>query len=234
MLTVTADRVAGDQLMPVFRCASCGRLLYRPGNLLGRAWQCFTCGPTRVSDAAVDVGADLAALLEREYRLSISGSPDISAVPPGDESGGGPPTSPLWPAPVPRFSDDERRELRQRLTVSNKLPPSGVALVALIVLLAVALILGGGAVVSMSWEDYLLRVAMVAMIVGPALAATLVLIAVVVGAITRWQRLRGVDERLRTTLPPGRVWPTPPDAPADADGRVQRKDDSVSPPAERD
>src|SRR5262249_51300409 len=58
--------------MSVFGCSSCGRLLYRPAELSGRAWQCPSCGPTEVSDE-VTVSPHLAELLEEEYRLSVSG-----------------------------------------------------------------------------------------------------------------------------------------------------------------
>jgi hypothetical protein len=61
--------------MPVFKCKSCQRLLYRPEELLGRAWQCPICGPTHVSEEPVAVPAELAARLEEEYRLSCSRVP---------------------------------------------------------------------------------------------------------------------------------------------------------------
>ncbi len=64
--------------MPVFRCTTCKRYLFRPAELLGRAWQCPSCGPTVVADQAVEVSSTLADLLEREYRLSFAAPPPVS------------------------------------------------------------------------------------------------------------------------------------------------------------
>jgi hypothetical protein len=78
--------------MKVFKCMSCGRLLFRPDELLGRAWHCLTCGPTVVSEEPVIVTAELAALLEKEYQLSLSfppmmviGAPAVAVHPPDDK-----------------------------------------------------------------------------------------------------------------------------------------------------
>jgi len=38
-----------SEVMAVVRCLSCGRLLYRPDEMAGTAWQCITCGPTQVA-----------------------------------------------------------------------------------------------------------------------------------------------------------------------------------------
>jgi hypothetical protein len=38
-------------------CRSCGRVLYRPADLLGNAWQCHVCGPTTVSEEPVTAPA---------------------------------------------------------------------------------------------------------------------------------------------------------------------------------
>jgi predicted RNA-binding Zn-ribbon protein involved in translation (DUF1610 family) len=66
--------------MPVFQCKTCERYLYRPDDLLGRAWQCPGCGPTVISDKAVSLCAELTALLEREYRLGLAPPPEVSAL----------------------------------------------------------------------------------------------------------------------------------------------------------
>jgi hypothetical protein len=58
--------------MAVFQCTSCRRLLFRPDDLIGRAWQCPACGPVVVGDEMMDVSPALAALLEDEYRLGLS------------------------------------------------------------------------------------------------------------------------------------------------------------------
>jgi hypothetical protein len=67
----------------------------------------------------------------------------------------------------------------------------------------------------------------------PSVALIVTMLVVIYGAIHHSQRLDAVDEQLQNAPPPKLDWPTPPD-PADTTGRVQRKDDSVSPPAERD
>jgi hypothetical protein len=73
--------------MPVFQCNSCQRLLYRPEELLGRAWQCPNCGPTVVSEEAVDVSEELAALLKKEYDLYVFVPPTVSVPLPATDSG---------------------------------------------------------------------------------------------------------------------------------------------------
>jgi hypothetical protein len=69
--------------MPVFHCLSCQRLLYRPEELSGRAWQCPECGPTVVSDEAVAVSPELAALLEQEYHVFVTSPPPRPSTAPG-------------------------------------------------------------------------------------------------------------------------------------------------------
>jgi hypothetical protein len=80
-------------------CTSCQRLLFRPDELSGRAWQCPTCGPTVVADAAVDVAPELAALLEKEYRLTRSELAAVSVSRPSPERAP-PRPEPLPPAPA--------------------------------------------------------------------------------------------------------------------------------------
>jgi hypothetical protein len=65
--------------MPVFKCTSCGRLLFRPEEFLGRAWQCPTCGPTGVTDEPYYVPPELADLLEQEYQVNLSAPPVVLA-----------------------------------------------------------------------------------------------------------------------------------------------------------
>jgi hypothetical protein len=60
--------------MAVFKCLSCGRLLYKPDKLPGADWHCLTCGPTTISEAE-GVSPELARLLEREYWLDLAGLP---------------------------------------------------------------------------------------------------------------------------------------------------------------
>jgi hypothetical protein len=67
--------------MPVFNCLSCQRLLYRPDEFLGRAWQCPNCGPVSVSDDPVPVSHELATLLEKEYRLGLPFDPSDDVPP---------------------------------------------------------------------------------------------------------------------------------------------------------
>ena len=68
--------------MAVFECTNCRRLLYRPDDMLGRAWQCPNCGPIVVSEEEVSVFAGLAALLEEEYRLGLSAPlPGVEVTP---------------------------------------------------------------------------------------------------------------------------------------------------------
>jgi ribosomal protein L37AE/L43A len=66
--------------MPVFQCTKCGRYLYRPELLTGRAWQCPGCGPTTVVEPAGSVSAKLEELLDREYRLSLAPPPEVEAL----------------------------------------------------------------------------------------------------------------------------------------------------------
>jgi len=72
--------------MAVVNCLRCGRLLFRPDELLGRHWQCPNCGPTRVSGAELSASAGLAALLEEEYRLSLSSPLPAVDVTPRDSN----------------------------------------------------------------------------------------------------------------------------------------------------
>src|SRR5690348_13482975 len=104
--------------MPVFRCTSCGRLLYRPENLLGRAGMCPTCGPITLSDATVQVDADLAVLLEKEYQVTLLrfNSSAVSASPTSEQQGEGAPQVPSRP-PRPRAPWGEPRQGEPDLTV---------------------------------------------------------------------------------------------------------------------
>ena len=63
--------------MPIFVCESCGRLLFRPEELLGSAWQCPTCGPTVICTEEVTVSLKLASLLQKEYELGLREPPVI-------------------------------------------------------------------------------------------------------------------------------------------------------------
>jgi hypothetical protein len=217
--------------MPVFRCASCGCLLFRPENLPGRAWQCFTCGPITVSDAPVRVNADVAALLEKEYRLSLSGSSEISAEPPGGEREEGPSPTPFWPRP--RDPWEAQSQGQPDLTVPTAPRVFGLAgHVMAVVIVTISLLAAAGILWGFQTSSIMQIVVLV--IVGvPSLALIVTMLVVVYGAIHHNQKLDAVDEQLQNAPPPKLDWPTPPD-PADATGRVQRGNDSVSPPAERD
>jgi hypothetical protein len=68
--------------MPVFKCTSCGRLLHRLEEFLGRSWQCPACGPFNVPKEAVNVSQELARLLESEYELLLLASVPEFAMPP--------------------------------------------------------------------------------------------------------------------------------------------------------
>jgi predicted RNA-binding Zn-ribbon protein involved in translation (DUF1610 family) len=278
--------------MPVFRCTSCGRLLFRPGNLLGRAWQCPSCGPTEVSENSVSVNAELAGLLEREYDLSASDSPDVSAVQcasckrvlyrpvgllgrawqcpncgptvvsagPGrslawrvrtaapklvvrprsqdisttraeDRGGEGPPI-PFWP-PRPSLPTGGRRSGQQELTVPTTPRVLGVALYVLAAMILVVIALACAGVMWRSWGEYIVPLVVVVLIGAPILALIAAVVVTIRGDILRNRKVNAVDSQLQTAPPPKLDWPAPP-APTDADGRVQRGNDSVSPPAERD
>lgn len=69
--------------MAIVQCLPCKRLLFRPGQLAGRAWQCPSCGPTTVAPGTVAVPGRLATLLEYEYYLlhyvSIGASDALTA-----------------------------------------------------------------------------------------------------------------------------------------------------------
>jgi hypothetical protein len=56
--------------MAVFKCRGCGRLVFRPDNLLEFVLHCPTCGPQRIVDEPEVVNLELAALLEKEYLLA--------------------------------------------------------------------------------------------------------------------------------------------------------------------
>ena len=56
------------EVMAIVTCKVCGRLLYRPDEMTGTAWQCIDCGSTDVFTEGVDVPAELAQLIEVEYK----------------------------------------------------------------------------------------------------------------------------------------------------------------------
>ena len=58
--------------MSIYKCSSCGRLLFRPDELSGRAWQCPTCGPIVIADEPAIVSPALSTLLEQEYQRGPS------------------------------------------------------------------------------------------------------------------------------------------------------------------
>jgi hypothetical protein len=55
-------------------CRSCGRLLFRPADLEGSAWQCHVCGPTFVAPVTA-----FTAMLRKVYLLQQAGSPPQTA-----------------------------------------------------------------------------------------------------------------------------------------------------------
>jgi hypothetical protein len=217
--------------MPVYRCTSCGRLLFRPENLLGRAWQCPSCGPTTVSDAAVRVNADVAAILEKEYRLSLPGSAEISTEPPGEEREEG-----LSPTPFRTYPRDPwgtQSQGQQDFTVPTAPRVLGLAGHVMCATILVISLLGAAGILWASWADSILQLVVLVIVGVPSLALIITMLVVIRGAILHEEKLTTVDEQLQNAPPPKLDWPAPPD-PADATGRVQRKDDSVSPPAEGD
>jgi len=64
--------------MAIVTCTTCCGLVWRPDEMVGTAWQCPTCGPTKVSRETQNVPALLAELLEREYKMVVWGTPSAS------------------------------------------------------------------------------------------------------------------------------------------------------------
>jgi hypothetical protein len=218
--------------MPVFRCTSCGRLLFRPGNLPGRGWRCFTCGSTTVSEAAVEVNAALAALLEKEYRLTQFRfrSSAISTSPAAQEQGEGPPLVPFWPPrPTPPLGEERRPDLTVP-TAPRVFSLAGHVMCAVILIIS---LLGAAAILWAPWSGAILNLVVLVVVGVPSLALIVTMLVVIYGAIHHNRKLGAVDEQLQTAPPPKLDWPAS-SVPADATGHVQRKDDAVSRPAECD
>jgi hypothetical protein len=57
--------------MAIVTCTSCGRLLYRPDEITGTAWQCISCGPTEIEPDDMEVPERLAQLLEEECKRVV-------------------------------------------------------------------------------------------------------------------------------------------------------------------
>jgi hypothetical protein len=100
------------------------------------------------------------------------------------------------------------------------------------VILVISL-LGAASILRASWAGAILQLVVLVIVGVPSLALIVTMLVVIYGAIHHNQRLDVVDEQLQNAPPPKLDWPTPPN-PADATGRVKRKDGAVSPPAERD
>src|SRR5215471_9507268 len=54
--------------MAIVTCKSCGRLLYRPDEMMGTTGHCISCGPTEIEPDEREVPERLAQLLEEEYK----------------------------------------------------------------------------------------------------------------------------------------------------------------------
>ncbi len=194
--------------MPVFHCSSCQRLLYRPDEFLGRAWQCPNCGPVSVCEEAVPVSPELAALLEKEYRLGLSGGP--SAVQTKSVKRPVPPVRSLKVLPTPRK--------KWHFVIAT------VTAVAIF-----ALVMGIGTIVPIPFPDYFLYVGSIAALGGMALgtigAAVCLLIELRNGLRRRrWIRM---DDSLPGTLRSSALSGTK----DDGDQHIERRNEAVSPEA---
>jgi hypothetical protein len=198
--------------MGVFRCMSCGRLLYRPEKMPGQDWHCYTCGPTTVSEDAVSVSAELAALLEKEYWLDLADfqAQLNSSEPPAVISPGRPGGTRL-----PR-----RGQLKQD-------DPKVVA-VLLVGALAV-LVLAVGVFTSLSDKETVLHKIIVFAFGCFALAAVGLLV-LGVKEVSRRRWLKRADEP--RNAPASGTTSGAPDSrgsPAEAEQHVQRPDDPITP-----
>jgi hypothetical protein len=196
--------------MPVFTCTSCGRLLHRPEEFVGRAWQCPTCGPTTVSEDAASVPAELAALLETEYQRGLSGPPSVY---PGPASAV---QVPLW-GPLKR--DD--------LTIGV------IILVAVLVAWAIEVrVLPLVQSVVPDWP----RLGRFALVIAlGAFVGLVIFLAMRIKERHRRRWLKAIESHPSTTSSPGKFrWTSLPSAACDAGPHVVRNEDAGSKPAPKD
>ncbi|HZT78879.1 MAG TPA: hypothetical protein VFA26_01550 [Gemmataceae bacterium] len=173
--------------MPVFACPSCGRLLHRPEEMLGRAWQCFTCGPIQVAEQPAAVSEELARLLEQEYQLYHYGglqfpnaqtAMPVPLVPPDGRLDGQVPKAIV----TDMFRAEPRPEWRPALKIT-------------VIALGVGILLLGIAILSPSAESHrALNLGIVVLLTIGLIAGAVLTRSVVFSAFRRRRMLKALQE----------------------------------------
>jgi hypothetical protein len=178
--------------MPVFQCTSCGRLLCRPEEFLGRAWQCPACGPTTVSAEPVHVPVELALLLEDEFRQDGDGT-----LPP--------PPSPQAVTLVPPRTPGRRRFPGRRPGAAFPLGEREMVAWVIAGVVVAGLLFGWGASLDMPFVDFMVRLGAVLCLGGLALVAVLTPLALMTDLLPRRVRTESTPATPGGSAPPAQV-----------------------------